>query len=241
MTSLVAPHAAPRPALRPAPRRAPAPAGPALDVAVVGVPGPGRDRTCRTLAGCPQVRGPMVVSSTHAVPDRRLDLVVLRTDTPAQDVRGLLRGTTPARHVLVLSPATGADVVDALRAGATSYLVEGQFTCSELISAVVSTSAGQSHLSPPALTAVIRRLRGPEPLGAATEVLQVLSRREREVMTLVAAGHSNASIARQLFLAEKTVRNHLNSVYRKLAVRSRADAVITWLGRTPPAAGRTRV
>ena len=235
MTTLVAPHAAVPYAVPP---RRPV-AGVGLDVAVVGTPGPGRDEICRMLAGCPQVRGPMVVSSTRAVVDRRLDLVVLCTDTPAQDVRGVLRGTAPDRPVLVLSPATGDDVVDALRAGATSYLVEGQFTCAELISAVLTTTVGQSHLSPLALTAVIRRLQGPEPLGASTEVLQVLSRREREIMTLVAAGHSNASIARQLFLAEKTVRNHLNSVYRKLAVRSRADAVITWLGRTPLAAGRT--
>ena len=210
----------------------------ALDVAVVGPPGAGRDEICRMLAGCPHVRGPMVAAGARGVADRRLDLLVLLSDGPAEDVRGARRGTAPARQILVVSAATGDDVVDTLRAGATSYLVEGQFTCGELIAAVLTTSAGQSHLSPAALTAVVHRLHGPEPLGASTEVLRMLSRREREIMTLVAAGHSNASIAGQLFLAEKTVRNHLNSVYRKLAVRSRAEAVITWLGRTPLTAGR---
>lgn len=221
-----------------APYRAADRVRPLLDVAVVGPPGPGRDELCRLLAGCPQVHGPMTAAGTRAVADRRLDLVVLRTGTPAEDVRGLVRGTAQVRRILVVSTATGDDVVDALRAGATSYLVDGQFTCGELITAALTTSAGDSHLSPAALTAVVARLHGPEPLGASAEVLSILSRREREIMTLVAAGHSNASIAGQLFLAEKTVRNHLNSVYRKLSVRSRAEAVITWLGRTPLAAGR---
>lgn len=214
-------------------------APPRVEVAVVGDPGPDRDRICRTLAACPRLHGPMVTSTVRALAGRRLDLVVLCTGAPAEDVRGVRVGAGGGR-VVVVSTVAGPDVVDALRAGADSYLVEGEFAGQELLAAVRTTAAGQSHLSPAALAAVVRRLQGPEPLGACSEVLAVLSRREREIMTLVAAGHSNASIARELFLAEKTVRNHLNSVYRKLAVASRSDAVITWLGRTPLAsAART--
>ena len=215
-------------------------APPRVEVAVVGDPGPDRDRICRTLAACPRLHGPTVTSTVRALAGRRLDLVVLRTGAPAEDVRGVRLGGAAGGRVVVVSTVAGPDVVDALRAGADSYLVEGEFVGDELLAAVRTTAAGQSHLSPAALSAVVRRLQGPEPLGACSEVLAVLSRREQEIMTLVAAGHSNAGIARELFLAEKTVRNHLNSVYRKLAVASRADAVITWLGRTPLAsAART--
>lgn len=213
---------------------------PQVEVAVVGDPGPDRDEICWTLAACPRLHGPTVTSGVPALAGRRLDLIVLRTSSPAEDVRGLRRDGAGGARVVVVSAVAGPDVVEALREGADSYLVEGQFGGAELLVAVRTTASGHSHLSPAALAAVVHWLHGPEPLGACPAVLAVLSRREREIMTLVAAGHSNAGVARELFLAEKTVRNHLNSVYRKLAVGSRAEAVITWLGRTPLAsAART--
>jgi ATP/maltotriose-dependent transcriptional regulator MalT len=52
-------------------------------------------------------------------------------------------------------------------------------------------------------------------------------------MGLLASGCSNAEIGRQLFLAEKTVKNHLNRIYAKLAVTSRGEAVARWLGTAP--------
>ncbi len=55
-----------------------------------------------------------------------------------------------------------------------------------------------------------------------------LSLREAEVMTLIAAGHSNGEIAAQLVLAEKTVKNHVNRIYAKLGAQSRAAAISQW-------------
>lgn len=215
-------------------RLGPAGPGPGIAVAVVGPPGPGRDELCRMLSGRPPVGQPVVASSTQAVPSPPPDLVVLHTVSPSRDLREPGAGC----RVLVVSAVTDEDeVVEALRAGATSYLVEGQYTCAELIAAVLGTAAGHSYLSPSALTAVVQRLQGNVPLGAPAEVLAVLSGREREIMALVAAGHLNAGIAQQLFLSEKTVRNHLHRVYGKLGVRSRSEAVITWLGRGPLPAG----
>ena len=66
-----------------------------------------------------------------------------------------------------------------------------------------------------------------------------LSAREREVMTLIAGGHTNGQIAAHLFLAEKTVKNHVRSIYSKLGVDSRSAAIAHWLAtRTAPAAPR---
>ncbi len=55
-----------------------------------------------------------------------------------------------------------------------------------------------------------------------------LSLREAEIMTLIAAGHSNGQIAAQLVLAEKTVKNHVNRIYAKLGAQSRAAAISQW-------------
>jgi DNA-binding NarL/FixJ family response regulator len=55
-----------------------------------------------------------------------------------------------------------------------------------------------------------------------------LSSREAEIMTLIAAGHSNGQIAERLVLAEKTVKNHVNRIYAKLGVGSRPAAISCW-------------
>lgn len=61
-----------------------------------------------------------------------------------------------------------------------------------------------------------------------------LSAREREVMALIAGGHTNGEIAAHLFLAEKTVKNHVRSIYSKLGVGSRPQAIAHWKSiRTP--------
>jgi DNA-binding CsgD family transcriptional regulator len=61
------------------------------------------------------------------------------------------------------------------------------------------------------------------------ELRSGLSSREAEIITLIAAGHTNALIAQRLFLAEKTVKNHVNRIYAKLGAASRSDAVARWL------------
>jgi DNA-binding NarL/FixJ family response regulator len=59
-----------------------------------------------------------------------------------------------------------------------------------------------------------------------------LSKRETEVMELIATGHSNGEIAQRLFLSEKTVKNHVNRIYAKLGVESRVTAIGRWLDGT---------
>jgi DNA-binding NarL/FixJ family response regulator len=57
-----------------------------------------------------------------------------------------------------------------------------------------------------------------------------LSARESEIMSLIADGHTNGEIASSLFLAEKTVKNHVRSIYSKLGVGNRSAAIAHWLG-----------
>jgi len=65
-----------------------------------------------------------------------------------------------------------------------------------------------------------------------TRLTTSLSRRETEVMDLIATGHSNGEIAQRLFLSEKTVKNHVNRIYAKLGVDSRVSAIGLWSSRS---------
>ena len=208
--------------------------GPVPTVSVLSEPGRGRDELVDALSRSPLLRvrvaagmRPGQPALVPAGPGRPGGVVVLRSGRPARDVRTQVAGGGTLPLLVVATVADTEEAVRTLRAGATSYLVEGGYGRDELLAAVLDTAAGRSHLSPAVLAAVVRRLRHPEPPVAAGS----LSRRERQIMELVAEGHATAAIARREFIAEKTVRNHLNSIYAKLGVRSRAEAVRTW--RTP--------
>ena len=74
--------------------------------------------------------------------------------------------------------------------------------------------------------------RGQAPASeqADTRDDRVLSARESQIMSLIAGGHTNGEIAAYLFLAEKTVKNHVRSIYAKLGVASRPAAIALWKG-----------
>jgi DNA-binding NarL/FixJ family response regulator len=119
-------------------------------------------------------------------------------------------------RVLVLTTYdTDADILAAIEAGATGYLLKDA-PPDELLAAVRTAAAGQSALAPAIAHRLIDRMRTP---GTA------LSRRETEVLELVAAGMSNAQISKQLYLSQATVKSHLVHIYTKLGVDSRTAAV----------------
>ncbi|HEY7858748.1 MAG TPA: response regulator transcription factor [Candidatus Nanopelagicales bacterium] len=119
-------------------------------------------------------------------------------------------------RVLVLTTYdTDADILAAIEAGATGYLLKDA-PPEELLAAVRTAAAGQSALAPAIAHRLIDRMRTP---GTA------LSRRETEVLELVAAGLSNAQISKELYLSQATVKSHLVHIYAKLGVDSRTAAV----------------
>ncbi|GAA2354786.1 hypothetical protein Cme02nite_48080 [Catellatospora methionotrophica] len=166
------------------------------------------------------------------------DLVLLHSAQPLRDLGALGRLLA---HVpcLLIARSAAADTVACLRAGATSVLVEGQFTRWELLDAVHATTHGQSRLSPAAVADVVAHLRRGD--SAPPPARPDLSRRDREIMELLVAGESNGQIAVRLALAEKTVRNRVSRIYGKLGARNRAQAVVSWLeGRPSPYAPVSR-
>jgi DNA-binding NarL/FixJ family response regulator len=214
-----------------------------VDVAVLCEPGPEREELVRSLAACPllRVRTRPAVHTRRSGPDAgpapRPAVVVLRSAVPSRDVPARVAAGETAPIMVVSPAAEDGEIVRTLQTGATSYLVDGQFTGAEVPAAALGTAAGRSHLSPSVLAAVVRRLRVPEHPAVTPGLAGSLSRRERQIMELVAEGHPNAAIARREYIAEKTVRNHLNNIYAKLGVRSRAEAILIWLGHGRPPGG----
>ncbi|MCB5906625.1 response regulator [Streptomyces pinistramenti] len=121
-----------------------------------------------------------------------------------------------APRVLVLTTYdSDADILAAIEAGATGYLLKDA-PPEELAAAVRTAAAGKSALAPTIALRLMDRMRAP-----AT----ALTRRETEVLQLVADGLSNAQISKKLFLSQATVKSHLVHIYAKLGVDSRTSAV----------------
>jgi DNA-binding NarL/FixJ family response regulator len=118
-------------------------------------------------------------------------------------------------------------VFAALRAGASGFLGKGVGP-GELLAAIRTVARGEALLSPAATRSLIARfLAQPEVVAASTpDVLDVLTGREREVLTFVAAGLSNDDIAERLFVSPLTAKTHVNRAMMKLGARDRAQLVV---------------
>jgi DNA-binding NarL/FixJ family response regulator len=153
--------------------------------------------------------------------------VALRPDVILMDLRmpgvdgvtaiGRLSERGVAARVLVLTTYdTEADVVPAIEAGATGYLLKDA-PRDELFRAVRAAARGESVLSPSVAAKLIGQVRAP--------AKEPLSQRELEVLGLIARGSTNREAAAHLFISEATVKTHLLHIYGKLGVRDRASAV----------------
>ena len=168
-----------------------------------------------------------VASGLVMVTELRPDVVLMDLNLPdgsgIDATRAVLR-SNPETRVLVMTMADEDDaVVAAMRAGARGYVVKGAGRA-ELIQSVQTVAAGGAVFS----ATVADRLVGYFADLAAhpgREIFPRLSDREREVLELVARGHDNRRIARELFISDKTVRNHVSSLFTKLEVPDRAEAI----------------
>ena len=117
-------------------------------------------------------------------------------------------------------------VYAALRSGASAFLLK-DVRSGELVEAVRTVASGHALLSPAITRRLIERfVRSGPPPGAIPAAVSELTMREREVLLLIAEGLSNAEIAARLFLAEATVKTHVNRLLSKLALRDRVQAVV---------------
>jgi DNA-binding NarL/FixJ family response regulator len=162
------------------------------------------------------------------VAQARPDIVLMDIQMPG------INGIEATRRVLERDPSIGVVVVTmfeddnsvfaAMRAGARGYVLKGA-DAEEVLKVVAAVAEGEAHFGPE----IARRLMGffsaPKP-AAPSEAFPELTAREAEVLDLIAQGWNNAEIARRLFLSQKTVRNHVSSVFLKLQVADRAQAIV---------------
>jgi DNA-binding NarL/FixJ family response regulator len=161
------------------------------------------------------------------------DIVLLDVRMPVMDGIAAAGPLSKIAKVMMLTYAEDEERVSkAIRAGASGYMVHGRFSPEELEQAVIDLAKGRNVISPSVVSVVFDALReGPD--GTEPEGPAALTEREAEIMNLLAQGRSNGAIATELFISEKTVKNHINRIYSKLGVANRAEAIAAHLGVAP--------
>lgn len=155
------------------------------------------------------------------------DVVVMDLRMPDLDgieaTRRINRGAS-APAVIVLTMFEDDDsVFAAMRAGARGYLLKGADQ-DEIVRAIRAAAAGEAIFGPEIAARVIAHFaNGP---ASPSRAFSSLTDREREVLDLVAAGKGNATIAHELMISLKTVRNHVSNIFTKLQVSDRSAAIV---------------
>ncbi|RJL27139.1 response regulator [Bailinhaonella thermotolerans] len=162
----------------------------------------------------------------------RPDVVLMDLHMPGLDgVRAteVITAELPEVRVLALSTFDlDENVVAALRAGAGGFLPK-DVSPEELIEGVRVVHRGEAAVAPRLLTRLIGtfvRAGRPAPAASGAAGLDGLTSREREILVLIARGRSNPEIAAELSVSASTVKNHVTSLFAKIGVRDRAQAVI---------------
>ena len=114
-------------------------------------------------------------------------------------------------------------VFSAMRAGARGYVLKGADQ-EEMLQSIKAVAKGQAIFGPPVATRLMRYFAGPR--LAEIDIFPELTNREREVLNLIARGDNNATIARDLVISIKTVRNHVSNILSKLQVADRSQAIV---------------
>jgi DNA-binding NarL/FixJ family response regulator len=149
-----------------------------------------------------------------------VDVVLMDLRMPrmsgVEAIKALRKASESARVLVLTTYDTDRDVLPAIEAGATGYLLKDA-PREELLRAVRAAFRGEPVLSPSVAGRLMGTLRQP--------ASDALSQRELDVLRLVANGATNREMARRLFISEATVKTHLLHLYEKLGVRDRASAV----------------
>ena len=157
------------------------------------------------------------------------DIVLLDNHLPgATGVQSLagLREAAPSARVAMLTVSEDAqDLQDALRGGASGYLLK-TMDGEELFAAIRRIAAGEAVVSPELTGKLVSALREGTAAAQEPDPLALLSAREVDVLREIARGASNKEIARTLFIAETTVKIHVQRILRKLGLSSRVQAAV---------------
>ncbi len=152
------------------------------------------------------------------------DIVIMDVNMPGTDgimATEVIKRELPTVRVIALTVYEGQEVVDMIKAGASAYILK-DVAGSELVDTIHRVMDGEVVIYPRVANRLVRELRQKD--NRKNEIR--LTKREKDVLSLLVKGNTNKEMAELLFISEKTVKNHLTSIFRKLGVKDRTHAAI---------------
>jgi len=165
------------------------------------------------------------------IPKEKPDVVLMDINLPKMtgiECVKKLKEICPKVQVLMLTMYEDSDqIFESLTAGASGYLLKRD-TPAKVLEAIEEVTKGGSPMSPKIARVVVQYFQQKQP--SASSAMDVLSKRELQILDLLAKGFRYKEIADQLTISFDTVRSHLRNIYEKLHVTTRTEAVVKYLG-----------
>ncbi len=155
---------------------------------------------------------------------KELDVILMDVNMPGTNgivATRVIKRELPSIHIIALTIYEDEEVVDMVRAGVSAYVLK-DVAGSELIDTIHRVMQGEVVIHPRVANRLVRELSRTD--KKKTDIR--LTRRETDVLSLLVKGHSNKEMAEAMFISEKTVKNHLTSIFRKLGVKDRTQAAV---------------
>lgn len=192
-----------------------------------------REGVATTLSSSPDIevvaQGASADYAVRLATDLLPDVILLDISMPGSGISAAaaIASACPVVRIVMLTVSEHEeDVLRSLKAGARGYILKG-VTARELISTVRAVHSGESYVTPRLAASLLVELKGASDAAEpASSPLDELTSRERQILELVATGRSNKEIARELELAEKTVKHYMTNILEKLQVRNRVEAAL---------------
>lgn len=192
-----------------------------------------REGVATTLSSSPDIdvvaQGASAEDAVRLANDLLPDIILLDISMPGSGINAAaaIANSCPVVKIVMLTVSEHEeDVLQSLKAGARGYILKG-VTARELISTVRAVHSGESYVTPRLAASLLVDLKGASDAAEpASGPLDELTQRERQILELVATGRSNKEIARELDLAEKTVKHYMTNILEKLQVRNRVEAAL---------------